>query len=322
MKFRTEIDIAPFEPHTGYQNKLLALGSCFAAHISARLEQAKFHIVSNPTGILFNPLSIADALQRFESGATIGEQEMHCSREGLWFHYGFHGAFSSADPAEALDRMNSAVYLGAKALHEADRALITFGTAWVYEYAGKTVANCHKQPASEFTRRRLSAEEIVRTFDHLFTGALADKEIVLSVSPVRHLGDGLEGNSLSKAILRVAAAELAEKHPSVHYFPAFEILHDDLRDYRFYTDDMVHPAPLAIEYVWERFKEAALTQEARKLLPQIERIVAAAGHRILHPGSAACKSFCRKQLEAIDALPQVDFHAERAYFEKYLQINS
>ena len=187
---------------------------------------------------------------------------------------------------------------------------------------GEVVANCHRRPAAEFTRRMVSVEEIVGTLSELIEGPLADKELLLTVSPVRHLGDGLAGNAVSKATLRLAAEELAGRFRRVAYFPSYEILLDDLRDYRFYADDLVHPAPQAVEYIWERFVAAALTETARKLQPAVEEIVAAAAHRSRDPQSRAHRDFCRRQLERIAALEGPDFRAEKEYFRRCIEINS
>ena len=158
----------------------------------------------------------------------------------VWHHFGFHGDFSAPTADEALQKMNAARQTGADALRTADRIVLTFGTAWVYERQGEAVANCHRRPAAEFSRRRLSVEEIVETFAELIEGPLAGKQIILTVSPVRHTGDTLAGNAVSKATLRLAAEQLTERFKCSAYFPAFEILTDDLRDYRFYADDLVH----------------------------------------------------------------------------------
>lgn len=317
MKFRTEIEIAPLTDRIGYRHRLLALGSCFAEHIAAKLAGAKFRIATNPTGILFNPLSIAEALQSSLRCEPVRREKLHCDGE-RWFHYDFHGSFADADADRALERMNAGQKAGAAALETADFVLLTFGTAWVYERNGRPVANCHRQPASEFVRRRLTVEEIVAACSELFGGPLAKKRIILTVSPVRHLGDGLEGNALSKAVLRIAAAELEERHPNVCYFPAYEIVTDDLRDYRFYADDLVHPAPQAIEYVWEKFVAAALDDEAQRLLPEVEALVTAAHHRPRNPQGKAHAEFCRRCLDRIAALPQeIDFTEEKKAFRPY-----
>lgn len=321
MKFRTEIRLAPFGTRIGYENRVLAMGSCFATHIAARLAEARFRIAVNPSGILFNPLSVAGAIRTYAERTPVRREELHTDGES-WFHFGFHGDFSSPTANEALQKMNAARQAGADALEAADRLLVTFGTAWVFERQGQVVANCHRRTAAEFVRRRLSVEEIVRAFDDLIEGPLTGKQIILTVSPVRHLGDGLEGNSVSKAVLRLAAETLACKHPSVHYFPAYEILCDDLRDYRFYADDLVHPAPQAVAYIWEHFAAAVLSERAKAVLPEVEAIVAAAAHCPRNPLSESHKAFCRRQLERIAALEGIDFASEAAYFRRCIEINS
>ena len=319
MKFRTEIEPTHLAATIGYENRILALGSCFAEHIAGALAAAKFRTTINPTGILFNPLSVAAALNGY--AAAVRREELHTDGE-QWFHYDFHGDFSDRDPEQALRRMNEARQLGAAALAAADRVIVTFGTAWVFERGGRVVANCHRQPAAEFVRRRLSVDEIVDAFAGAIEGPLAGKQLILTVSPVRHLADGLAGNALSKAVLRLAADRLAERYEAVHYFPAFEILTDDLRDYRFYADDLVHPAPQAIAYIRERFFEAVLTPQARRLLPEVEAVVAAAAHRPRDPRSDAHAALCRRMTERIAALPDIDFSAESAYFRRCIEINS
>ena len=321
MKFRTEIEPAPRSVRIGYDNRILTLGSCFAAHIAGRLAAAKFHVIENPSGILFNPLSIAAAIRSYALPAPVFREELGFDGE-VWYHFGFHGDFSAPTADEALRRMNAARQAGAAALRTADRMILTFGTAWVYEREGQIVANCHRRPAAEFTRRRLDVEEIVETIAALLEGPLAGKQILLTVSPVRHLGDGLEGNAVSKAALRLAVEELKQSFRCVDYFPAFEILTDDLRDYRFYAGDLVHPAPQAIAYVWEKFVQTALDDRARQLLPEVEAIVAAAAHRPRNPHGEAHRAFCRRQLERIEAIPEVDFQRESTLFRQCIEINS
>ena len=321
MKFRTEIEITSLGVKIGYENRVLALGSCFAAHIARKLAGAKFRVAENPSGILFNPLSIAAAIRSYADPAPVTRGELGFDGE-VWHHFGFHGDFSAPTADEALQKMNAARQAGADALRTADRIVLTFGTAWVYERQGEAVANCHRRPAAEFSRRRLSVEEIVETFAELIEGPLAGKQIILTVSPVRHTGDTLAGNAVSKAALRLAAEELAAAHAAVHYFPAYEVLNDDLRDYRFYADDLVHPSAQAIQYVWEKFIPAVLSDEARRLLPDVRHIVVAAAHRPRNPRSEAYREFCRRRIGEIAALPQVDFQAEEEYFRRCIEINS
>ncbi|MEG2060697.1 MAG: GSCFA domain-containing protein [Alistipes sp.] len=319
MKFRTEIEIAPFKVKIGYENRILALGSCFAEQIAAQLSRLKFSVTTNPSGILFNPLSIAATLHSYLQPTPVQRHELHHNDQG-WFHYGFHSDFSQTDPEQALEVMNAARQAGANALRAADRVVITFGTAWVYEHNGEVVANCHRQPSTAFVRRRLSVSQIVETFAELFESALADKQIILTISPVRHIGDQLQGNAVSKATLRLAAEELATRYEAVNYFPAYEILLDDLRDYRFYADDLVHPSEQAVAYIWEKFAATALSEQAQQLLPDVERIVTAAAHRPRNDKSEAYQHFCRNQLTQIDALSGIDFGIEEEYFRRCSEI--
>ncbi|MBP3482207.1 MAG: GSCFA domain-containing protein [Alistipes sp.] len=320
MKFRTEIEIAPFADKFGYDNRILALGSCFADNMSKILKDAKFRVVSNPTGVLFNPASIAQTLHRFESGRKAATGELRESG-GRWFDYDFHGTLAAETPEKALANIDAAIAAGHNALQECDRMIITFGTAWVYvlNETGKVVANCHKQPANGFTRRRMTVEEIVGLFAPLLDGMLAKKKIIFTVSPVRHLGDGADENFLSKATLKVAVAELVRRFANAYYFPAYEILNDDLRDYRFYADDLVHPSSRAIAYIREKFFDAALSEQAKRLLPRVEKIAAAAAHRPQNPADEAYREFCRRQIEEIQTVEGVDLSAELAYFASILQ---
>ena len=324
MKFRTEIDVAPLRSAIGYDSRIFAVGSCFAGYVAERLAGAKFRVTANPTGVMFNPLSAADTVSRCASGTHVEPQEL---REGAggWFHFGFHGSFSRLNAAEAAAAMNEAVDNGHRALSGADTVIVTFGTAYVFRLAdsGATVANCHKQPAGMFRRERLSAEEIAGRWSRLIENELKGKHIILTVSPVRHLADGLDGNMLGKSILRVAAACLAERHENVDYFPAYEILCDDLRDYRFYADDLVHPSSQAIAYVRDKFFDAVLSEQTRSTLARVEKVVSAAEHRPFDSDSEAFRTFCRRALADIDALlheaPDIDFTAERDYFTAFLQ---
>ena len=317
MKFRTEIEIAPLAEGLEYGAKVFALGSCFAENISERLQKSKFSIATNPFGVLFNPASIAAAIDRLADTRSFAVCDITAGREG-YFSFEAHSSLDGKTHTEAFGNLNKAVAQGAKALAEADWVILTFGTAWVYEKEGRVVANCHKQPASHFERRRLSVEEIVERYSQLFEGTLRDKKVILTVSPVRHLGDGLQENSVSKATLRLAVEELVTKYENVHYFPSYEILIDDLRDYRYYADDLAHPSNMAVDYVWERFCDVVLTDAAKAKLSQVEQIVAAAEHRPFNPESEAHKAFCRKMLAKMESMPEMDFTLEKSMFERYL----
>lgn len=317
MKFRTEISITPLSKGLNHGAKIFALGSCFAERVAERLSRAKFAVTTNPLGVLFNPLSIAAAIERLSDTRSFAVCDIREGKEGF-FSFEAHSSLDGATPTEAFSKLNKAVAQGAKALHEADWVIITFGTAWVYEREGRIVANCHKQPSSQFSRRRLTVEEIVERYTALFEGALHGKRVILTVSPVRHLGDGLQENSVSKAVLRLAAEELCTQYEDVHYFPSYEIMTDDLRDYRYYNEDMVHPSKMAVDYIWEHFCEVVLSHSARELLPQIEQIVAAAEHRPFNPESEAHREFCRKMIAKAEAMPEMDFTLEKEIFNRFL----
>ena len=317
MKFRTEIEIAPLAEGVGYDAKIFALGSCFAENISERLRKSKFSIASNPFGVLFNPESIANAIDRLADTRSFAVCDIAAGKES-YFSFDAHSSLDGKTHTEAFTNLNKAVAQGSKALAEADWVILTFGTAWVYEKEGRVVANCHKQPASQFERRRLSVEEIVVRYGKLLEGALRDKKVILTVSPVRHIGDGLQENSVSKATLRLAVEELVTKYENAHYFPSYEILIDDLRDYRYYADDLAHPSKMAVDYVWERFCDAVLTDDAKAKLPLVAQIVAAAEHRPFNPESEAHKTFCRKMLAKAESMPEIDFALEKGVFERYL----
>jgi hypothetical protein len=220
--------------------------------------------------------------------------------------------------------MQRAVKTGAEALKHADTVIITLGTALAYRLAdsGKVVTNCHKQPQRLFQREMLDIEAISERYIKLCLNSLSDKRIIFTVSPIRHLSDGLEINSLSKAILRVALDKVAQHANNVAYFPSFEIMNDELRDYRFYADDMAHPTPLAINYIWERFAQVAFSSETTKLIARIEQIATDVAHRPFNPTSDAYKTFCAKNLDRIKELnkeyPQLDFTEEKTHFSKYL----
>jgi hypothetical protein len=285
MKFRTEIEPVPLAQKIDHSRRGLAIGSCFAEAVAGRMRRAKLPVACNPEGVLYNPLSIAEALESGTSYASLNLRQTENERAG------------------------------------ADYIIVTFGTAWVYEEGGRVVANCGKRPAHLFTRRRLSVGEIVERFEGLFGGVLRGKQVIFTVSPIRHLKDGFEENSLSKATLRLAIAEIVARHPeTTHYFPAFEILNDDLRDYRFYAADLTHPSAQAVDYIWEKFAGAALSPQTAKLVTQIENIARAAEHRPFNPETTEHQDFRRAMLHSAQELqrqhPEADLSAEIAFFRQ------
>ena len=325
MKFRTEIDVAPWQHSIDYTDKIVCLGSCFASNIAERLRRHKFDVISSPTGILFNPVSIAqsvDLMLRAARGESVVNPDMMVLLDDRYVNYDFHSALSGATPMAATLAMQEHLEEGGNALNRSNLVVITLGTAWCYEHRefGRVVANCHKQPSRLFNRRLLSVAEVVEALVSIVESIHC--RVVFTVSPVRHIGEGMDDNSLSKAILRVAISEVCAAYDwGVDYFPSYEIMMDDLRDYRFYDCDMVHPSTMAVDYIADKFFGAALTDESKILMQRVQKVVAAAEHRPFDPASEAYKAFCRKQLDDIAALTKVDFSEEKAHFERMLQIN-
>lgn len=341
MEFRTKTDIAPLCDPLGYEHRGVSVGSCFADNISRKLKDAKFRITSNPFGVLYNPASAAGCIGRLAEGRPFTKKEL-AGNGGLWCSLSAHGSFSSPDAGKTLDSLNKALTEGAEALKGAGYIIITWGTSWIYELAPdftaenaeggvfscrdwerRAVANCHKFPQTAFTRRRMSADEIVSEYRALFKGVLSGKRVILTVSPVRHLKDGLHGNNLSKAVLLLAAEKLTAEFPNVHYFPSFEIVNDELRDYRFYDTDMAHPSQTAVDYIWECFRKNILSPEAQKAIPEMEKITAAANHRPFNTGTDPHKEFLRSAYEKAVSLqsryPGADLRADILYFSGELQ---
>lgn len=260
MKLQTTVDIKPSKWQIGYEDKILMLGSCFSDEMGAQMKQRHLCVTCNPFGTLYNPLSIAQAMQMKE----LPELVQH---EGLWHSMAHHGAFSRADKSDAETAIRQSIETMQKAIQEATVVIVTFGTAWIYELKDEglqvtgygVVGNCHKLPESCFTRRRLTVEEIVAAWQPILQ-QYPDKHWLFTVSPIRHIKDGLHENQLSKATLLLAIEELkTQQFPitnhqlPISYFPSYEILLDELRDYRFYADDLVHPSGMAVNYIWERF---------------------------------------------------------------------
>ena len=257
MKLQTIVDIAPSNRKIGYEDSILMIGSCFADSIGEQMVQRNLRVTCNPFGTLYNPLSIAQAL-------TMTDMPELIEHNGLWHSMAHHGSFSRADRNEAEQVIRASIETMQKALREATVVIVTFGTSWVYEWKGeRVVGNCHKLPESNFTRRRLTAEEIVAAWKPLLK-RYSDKHWVFTVSPIRHIKDGLHENQLSKATLLQAVEKLTgEAGLTADYFASFEIMLDELRDYRFYADDLVHPSSLAVNYIWERFVDTFCTPQTK-----------------------------------------------------------
>lgn len=309
MKLRTEIEKYHSVQPIGCRDGILILGSCFADNIGAWLSECRFDVSVNPFGVLYNPASIANNLQRtiLQKPYTL-EDDLHkrIIRHGnLYYSFDHHGQFYHQHPEGLCDMLNAKQEEVLQHLEKSQHILVTFGTSFVYEtHDNVLVANCHKLPASAFSRRRLSVEEIVRTWVGIID-SLPEKHFIFTVSPIRHVKDSLHGNQLSKSILLLAIDELSRRYPSkVEYLPVYELFIDDLRDYRFYGEDLVHPSPLAISIVREYFTESCLTIESQNYLREIITIINAINHRPLHGETEEYRLFLSKNLLKIDLISE------------------
>ena len=265
MNLQTKITIVAPDFSIDYNSKLMMLGSCFAENIGSKFSYYKFDVDVNPCGIIYNPLSVANVLRLIMEGKRFEKNDLRKVGE-KWVSLYHHGAFSSTDPDECLSRINGRLEKAAEELCSLDLLVITWGTAWVYKHVRENmiVSNCHKIPAQEFERSRLSVENIVEEYVELIERLREINpglRILFTVSPIRHWKDGAHGNQLSKATLLLAIDQLREKLEYVYYFPAYEIVLDELRDYRFYADDMLHVSGFTVDYIWERFLSCAVAAQ-------------------------------------------------------------
>ena len=321
--FRTELNIPP-SFQLGLSSKVVTAGSCFSEVIGQKLQQYKVPTLVNPFGTIFNPVSICQLLEMSCTGNYDLEEHM-VEHQGIWYHYNFHSSFSSPDQKVLLQQMEEALRQTQEFLRSAQLLILTFGTAIAYQLKDDeaVVANCHKLPESNFGRRLLSYYDMVDGFGSMCAQLKmlnADLKILLTVSPVRHLKETITGNSVSKAHLRVACHQFTENFPDVHYFPSFELMMDDLRDYRFYQDDMIHPTSLAEKYIWQKFTAAYFDRDFHSFVPEWEQIQKALAHHPFHPESASHQTFLRNLLGKLTRISQlVDVSTEMKEVRRRLE---
>ena len=306
MEFRTHVSIPAAKSAIDYSSRMMLIGSCFSEHIGRRLCAYKFSVDVNPFGIVYNPLSAYETLSRLSRKEPFSESDLFL-HNSLYHSYAHHGDFSDINRNECLRKISNRFDQAAKALPVTDIFLITFGTAYVYKLAasGDVVNNCHKVPAPHFTRSRLTVNEVVEKWQSLISSLQSihpNAKFIFTVSPVRHWKDGAHENQLSKSILHLSIEALQEIFgESVQYFPAYEIMMDELRDYRFYADDMMHPSMRAIDYIWERFSETYFSKETRQIHTEWNRVRSLVNHRPLNPQSGEYKKFIHKTLNELNA---------------------
>ncbi len=304
--FRTELASQASNPLISLSDKILTIGSCFSDAIGSQFIANKISSLVNPFGIIYNPYSIHKVIRYALFNQPI-PQNTYVQHKEVFLNYDFHSELSSLDLnnlQEQLDKVVSTTHLFLK---EAQWLIITYGTAWVYERTdtGDVVANCHKMPKELFTKSLLTQKKILESFEVMYNALkiLNPKiNIILTVSPVRHLKDTLELNSVSKSILRTTCYTLTQQYSDVHYFPAYEILIDDLRDYRFYKSDMIHPSDVAEEYIWQKFSEQYIDDTLKTFLARWKEIQSALAHKPFHPASSAHQQFILETIRKLDEL--------------------
>lgn len=295
MDFQTKVPVGEFKPALTYDSKVVLLGSCFVEHIGAKLDYYQFQNLVNPFGIIFNPVSISLLLERAVNKRMFTADDFFFSN-GRWHAFELHSDCSRADRDLAMMHANQGVLELNDALREASHVVITLGTAWAYELreTRAVVANCHKQSQAMFEKVLLDTEAIrlqLGKIDHLVKSVNPDCSFTATVSPVRHLRDGVVENQRSKAHLITALHGHIEGTSQWSYFPSYEILMDELRDYRFYADDMLHPSGVAVNVVWQRFVASRMANSAKGVMKRVERVRRAQQHRPFDPDGEAHREF-------------------------------
>jgi len=323
MDFRTIYKPQKSKFDISHNSKILMLGSCFAENIGDCLLKNKFNTLINPFGIVFNPLSIEKSINRLINGELYKNEELSFFNE-LWLSLDHHGRFSDKSKNISLQKINNEFAEAQEFIKKANIIIITLGSAHVYKYnkTGHIVSNCHKIPSKEFTKELITIETITDGYTKLFEKLFEinkNVKIIFTISPVRYLSDGFEQNQLSKSILNVAIHNLCNNFKNVTYFPAYEIIMDDLRDYRFFANDMLHPSALSIEYIWNMFSNTYFSESTKKLILEIQEIKKAMKHKPFNSETEAYKSFLDNNKNAIINLsktnPNIDFSEELEFFK-------
>ena len=295
MNFRTEIQLNKERNQIDYSANMLLIGSCFSENISKKLHYFKFKTSSNPFGILFNPIAIETLITNAINEKIYTENEVFQLNE-QWHCFDAHSDLSSANKNDLLQNLNEAIRTTHQQLINATHILITLGTSWVYRFieTDSIVGNCHKVPQKKFLKELLTVDEIMTSLENMSTlikNVNPKTNIIFTVSPVRHLKDGFVENSQSKAHLLAGIHQLVDKRKQLYYFPSYEIMLDDLRDYRFYNSDMIHPNETAIEYIWEQFKKVWIHEKSLSIMKEVDSIQKGLAHKPFNPDSEQHKLF-------------------------------
>ncbi len=330
MKFHFDFDIPKLSPPIEHTHKLFLIGSCFTENIGEKLRKYKFDVLENSHGILFNPISVAEAMDDYIKNKVYTKDDIFSYNEG-WHSWKHHSRYSALSVNEALGKINNAVSQTHGFLKSADYVMITLGSAWVYKLTekashtrpGQVAANNHKAPAEWFRKELLKPAELIDLFENVIHKLIKfnpDLKIIFTISPVRHLREGVVENNRSKAVLIHAVHEMVSKFEKLYYFPAYEIVIDDLRDYRFYAEDLVHPNYQATQYVWEKFVTACMGENTKGLIEEIHSINLAYQHKPFNATSEQHKKFLlsykMKTKSLQQKFPYLNFNKELEFFSK------
>ncbi len=333
MQFQLPIQIKPPVKKINYRDKILLIGSCFTEHIGDSLEELKFSVLQNPHGILFDPVSVCKSLVSYIHYKQYDDRDLFYLNE-VWNSWSHHSRFSHIDKKDCLKTINASQLRAHEFLKQAKQIIITLGSSFSYHLTeqsplsenkkgvGDGVANCHRAPAQWFTKHLLTIDEIVSSLEDCYrqlTDFNPNLDIIFTISPVRHIRDGVVENNRSKARLLEAVHHMVNKFDKLSYFPAYELVIDVLRDYRFYDIDLVHPNYMATEFVLEKFTESFIDEESSQLMEEVRKIAIARKHKPFQPETNAHKLFLKSHLEKAKGLqknfPFLDLTDEISYFE-------
>lgn len=312
MQFTTKVPIAPFKSPIDYTSKIISIGSCFAENMGEKLQYFKFQNTSNPFGIIFNPVSIEKLINRVVHQIEFTDEDIFFHND-LWHCYEVHSQLSKPNKEEFLQNLNEILEMTHDQILECTHIIITYGTSWVYRLRqaqsddNAIVANCHKVPQKEFQKELLSTEQVQKSIENTIASLQkvnANCNFIFTISPVRHIKDGFIENQRSKAHLVSALHNSQLATHNSEYFPSYEIMMDELRDYRFYANDMLHPNQVAIDYIWERFSETAISRESHSIMNEVEIIQKGLAHRPFNPESDSYKQFQKSLNDKIIALKE------------------
>ncbi|WP_291726449.1 GSCFA domain-containing protein [Bernardetia sp.] len=330
MKFRTEITPLPLENKLTLSSNIFLIGSCFSENIGQKLTENKFETLINPYGVIFNPLSVVQLLEWILEDRTGNYfegklEEYYVLYDEVWYNYHLHSRIASQDKDELRNKIKEIAQQTYQFLEISNTIILTFGTAFIYDLLKENekipISNCHKQSKNLFEKKLIDLELAKSKLESLIRKLSTfgeKKQIIITVSPVRHLKEGLVENSVSKSILRVLAHFASEKFENVVYFPSYELVLDDLRDYRFYESDLLHPNSQAIEYIWQKFSESCFDSQTQSFLKKWKKISAALAHKPFFPNRESHQKFLQKlvsDLEKIEVEFRIDLQKEKHFLK-------